>query len=182
MLTAEEEQRRCLHSGVKSTAFTASVAVGNDHTESTNTAAREDEQTGVVLPHPPPQPVRGSKQVDGRQKPDQVEARPGNNRPLDRGRKPLLPLLFSGVEAEAELKSEAFLPAGGRHIAERKSARKAGSEQEVQDVSGQNVASEEDELAEEMEALHRARLSRQITEERFGKKPQSGRRKTRASK
>ena len=160
-LLADETERGCLHARAQpAEQARVSVAVGDD-VGSGNGAASEYDQADVLLPHLPPQLGRQAKRVVGRQDPGQKHAREKGVL-LGGGRQPLLPLLFSGVEGEG-----------------RKGTHHAVSRQEGQQTSDRHTTASEEEsdLAEEMDALRRARLSRQITEERLGKKPRSGRRK-----
>lgn len=152
------------------------AAVGND-------AELEDTLAHVQMPHPPLQ----LKRVDGRQGPRRAKALGSKNHDFmairERGnaRQPLLPQLLSG-DAEMESKPEEVLPAGGRHIAERMHTRHNVTERENQRQAALQKQAKRsqagDELAEEMEALQRARLSRQVTEDRIAKKHMPGLRKT----
>ena len=146
------------------------VAIGDDDPVYCGTDTPVDNgQANGFLQHPPQQRAGHAKQTAGLQEPGRKHAREKGTH-LDKDRQPLLPLLFSGMNSDAE--APVFLPAGGRHIAARKRALTA-----ISKGPQEGRANEEDsELAEEMEALRRARLSRQIMEERIGKASLSGRR------
>eukprot|EP01043_Picozoa_sp_COSAG02_P053535 COSAG02_NODE_5924_length_3938_cov_4.300078_4_plen_197_part_00 len=151
--------------------MSVSVADGDGHPVScaTDTPA-EHGQANEFLQHPLSQCAGHAKQIARLQEPGRKHAREKGSQ-LDKDRQPLLPMLFSGMSPDAE--AAVFLPAGGHHVAARKRTLTASSEGEQE-----GRATEEDsELAEEMEALRRARLSRQITEERISKASLSGRRK-----
>lgn len=157
-LLAQETERRCLHAEQAR----VSVAVGDDIvSDSGNGAASENDQAHLMVPLPPPQLGRQAKRMVGRQEPGRKHTRT-KVALRDGGRQPLLPLLFSGVDGEGPKRIQHTVSEQAGHQASDRHA----------------PASEEDgDLAEEMDALRRAQFSRQITEDRLGKNPLSGRRK-----
>eukprot|EP01043_Picozoa_sp_COSAG02_P053601 COSAG02_NODE_5942_length_3926_cov_2.792004_1_plen_231_part_00 len=161
-----------MHTDAESADVSVSVAVGDDHHVSYGgtDGPSENGQADEFLPHLPPQLAGHVKRTAELKEPGRKNVRAKGSQ----DRQPLLPLLFSGVNADADAEAATFLPAGGRHIAARKRTREAssGSKQEGR------ANEDESDLSEEMEALRRARLSRQITEDRIGKESLSGRRKT----